>query len=111
VGQDVIDDLKQFIEQKNNQLEQSVDNKIDNKIDGLRQFILQQTTGLREDVMSLKQDVTNIKQGMRRLECKVDDLSVAVAQAIDTVNATADSQLTLHEHRIARLERHTKITN
>jgi hypothetical protein len=82
-----------FIGQKNNRLEQNVDNKIDD----LKQFILQQTTALQ--------------QGIRGVERKVDDLSIAVAQAIDTVNATTDAQFKSHEQRMARLERHARITS
>jgi hypothetical protein len=68
----------------------------DDAIQDLKQFIAatvsQQTSGL-----ATKLDV-------ERLESKMDDLSSAVAEALDTSSDAAQSQISDHESRISKLE-------
>lgn len=76
----------------------------------LKQFITgvmaQQLANLRDE---LKQDILRVERKLERvegkLEKKIDDLSVAVAEAIDSSNEATTAQLKNHERRIVRLER------
>lgn len=79
-------------------------------ITDLKQFITitvsQQATGLREDIVNdIRGDIkTVIKKLDVKLSKKIDDLSGAVAEAIDASNEATDSQLKGHEQRIGKLE-------
>jgi chromosome segregation ATPase len=87
----------------------------ENTITDLKQFIAatvsQQTSDLRQDISGvnhdivvLKQDVSSLKQDIVSIDRKIDNLSPAVAEAIDNANEHTESRLNDHENRIARLE-------
>lgn len=81
MNEDVIADLKQFI----------------------AATVTQQTTDLRLE-LSGKIDSTD-----KKLSKKIDDLSAAVAEAIDKANEVTGVRLKNHEQRIVRLEKHAAI--
>ncbi len=80
----------------------------DDTIADLKQFIAatisQQTTDLREDMSEMKADLHVVKDGLVLVNKKVDNLSNAVGEALDTSNTATDQQLKDHEQRIVQLE-------
>jgi uncharacterized protein involved in exopolysaccharide biosynthesis len=65
---------------------------------------------LRLEINDLRTSITDeirqsVMDSQRYLETKIDDLSAAVAEAIEVSNDTAGEQLTGHERRITRLEK------
>lgn len=74
----------------------------DDVIQDLKQFIAstvsQQISGLRIDIHN---DMAQLEQ---RLTAKIDDLSLAVADALDNSNEAAYLQFQNHEARITTLE-------
>ena len=74
---DLIADLKQFI------------------VAQLAQQLVQQTSELRAE----------FRTEIAKTNKKIDDLSVAVAEAIEAANEATEAQLKDHEHRIGRLEK------
>ena len=82
----------------------------DDTIQYLKQFIegtvYQHTASIRDDIKSdIITTFDNKIDGLeRRLTKKIDDLSDAVADALENSNAEVDKQLRNHEVRITKLE-------
>lgn len=68
--------------------------------------------GLQVDMKSLQADVqsldTKIDALDKRLNDKIDDLSLAVAEALEQTNDLMQQQFDDHELRITRVERRTQ---
>ncbi|HET8709391.1 MAG TPA: hypothetical protein VFL85_03865 [Candidatus Saccharimonadales bacterium] len=73
----------------------------DDQIDDLKQFmtavISQQTADLREDIQRLDQ----------KIDDRINELSLAIGDALNESNRTTDKQLKDHERRITKLEHKT----
>ena len=99
----IVDELKPFI--ANTVVKQSY--KMKNEIiDDLKPFITgtvsQQTETIRKEIVDeLKMDINNLDL---KLSSKIDDLSDAVADALENSNAEVDKQLRNHKVRITKLE-------
>lgn len=86
----------------------------EDQIGDLKQFIAsliaQQTSTIREEVgadlrAELQAAVIRLETTDKRIEQKIDDLSAAVATALDASNEEHEARFKNHEKRITRLER------
>lgn len=95
MDEDTITDLKQFItatvSQQTIELERSLDKKLDEKLDQKLDEKLDEKLGAVE----------------RRITKKIDDLSAAVAEAMEANTTATDERLDNHEKRLVRLEHKT----
>jgi len=83
-------------------------------ITDLKQFITvtisQQlsTVATKDDIIDTKADITRLEakidQFERNLSGKIDDVQVAIADAITSNNETVDARLANHERRLVKLE-------
>ena len=96
MNQEMMRDLKQFISATISL--ELFDMK--NDIKGIRVDI----GGLKQDVAVLKQDVTILKHGFKKLDQKVDALSLGIAEAIHDSNDVHDEQYGLLNDRVTKLE-------
>jgi len=87
MDEDTVADLKQFI----------------------ASLIVQQTADLRQDIRRLDEGLTALNGRVnildKDLNKKIDDLSAAVAEALDNSNELYSTQLKNYERRIVRLEK------
>lgn len=77
----------------------------DDVVQDLKQFIAS-TISQQTAEFATKDDINRLatKDDINRLETKVDDLSGAVAEALDTSNEAVGEQIADHDSRITRLE-------
>ena len=88
----------------------------DDQLADLKQFIVatvsQQTGHLatKNELANLvtKDELSNLatKDDIARIERKIDDIQVAIGEAISSTNESADTQFAAHEKRITNLEHH-----
>ena len=55
--------------------------------------ISQQTSDLRGDIQEMRGDIQEMRGDIKRLDQKIDDLSISVAEAIETTNEETYKQL------------------
>ena len=95
MDEEQVDDLKRFISAE-----------ISNQTTGLKREISaeisSQTTELKTEIRAVD---TRLSSAINRVEAKVDDLSAAVAEAIDVNNEQTDERFKKLESRVGRLER------
>lgn len=66
--------------------------------------VSQQTNDLRGDMREMREDIKEMRGDIERLDQKIDDLSISVAEAIETTNEETHKLLQNHENRISHLE-------
>lgn len=66
-----------------------------------KQFI---TSTVSQHASDLRGDIREMRGGIKRLDQKIDDLSMSVAEAIETTNDETYKQLQTHDSRIKQLE-------
>ena len=71
-------------------------------INDLKQFI--STTISQQFAVSADDIKTDILKEVRNLDAKIDTISSAIAEALDTNNEVVEAQLKYHESRITKLE-------
>ena len=94
---EVIVDLKQFIAATVSQMGAGL--RVELRED-MRE--MEERLSARIDALDIKIDAVDM-----RLTDKIDDLSAAVAEAMDTRGEITEAELEDHEHRITRLETKT----
>lgn len=66
-----------------------------------KQFI---TSTVSQHASDLRGDIREMRGDIKRLDQKIDDLSMSVAEAIETTNDETHKQLQTHDSRIKQLE-------
>ncbi len=66
-----------------------------------KQFI---TSTISQQTSDLSGDIQEMRGDIKRLDQKIDDLSISVAEAIETTNEETYKQLQNHDGRIKQLE-------
>lgn len=82
----------------------------DDTIADLKQFIAttisQQTSDIYDGMDDMRNDISEIRIDLKKLDQKVDDLSLAIGDTLDASNQETDTRLKDHDRRIAALEQH-----
>jgi len=80
----------------------------DETVRDLKQFISaelhQQTSDIRGDISDIRGDISDIRGDVKKLDEKVDDIAVGVADALETSSTESQKQIDNHGHRITKLE-------